>query len=122
MTSKEKQEKEERGLTRDRLVKAALELIQEEGLEGLSMRALADRLEVKAASLYWHVRDRRELVELLAESILETVPATSGRSGWRDAVLEAGAALSEQISAQRTRIASCSRSLRPSNAARSLQS
>jgi TetR/AcrR family tetracycline transcriptional repressor len=90
-----------RGLTRDRLVLAALELIQEEGLEGLSMRALADQLEVKAASLYWHVRDRRELVELLAESILETVPATPSRSGWRQTVLDAGAALSRRVSAQK---------------------
>jgi len=54
----------QQGLTRERLVGAALDLIGEEGLEGLSMRALADRLQVKAASLYWHVRDRRELLEL----------------------------------------------------------
>ena len=60
-------EERQRGLTRDRLVGAALELVNEEGLDALSMRALADRLEVKAASLYWHVRDRRELLELLAE-------------------------------------------------------
>jgi TetR/AcrR family tetracycline transcriptional repressor len=99
VTNKEKEEP--RGLTRDRLVQAALELIQEESLEGLSMRALAEQLEVKAASLYWHVRDRRELVELLAESILETVPATPRRSGWRNAVLDAGAALSQRVSAQK---------------------
>jgi TetR/AcrR family transcriptional regulator, tetracycline repressor protein len=92
---------EQRGLTRDRLVDAALEVVQGEGLEGLSMRALADRLEVKAASLYWHVRDRRELVELLAESILETVPATPGRPGWRQAVLDAGASLSQRVAAQK---------------------
>jgi TetR/AcrR family tetracycline transcriptional repressor len=82
-------------------VHAALELIREEGLESLSMRALADRLEVKAASLYWHVRDRRELIELLAESILETVPAVSGRTAWRQAVLDAGSALAQRVSAQK---------------------
>ena len=92
---------EQRGLTRDRLVQAALELIQEEGLEGLSMRGLADKLEVKAASLYWHVRDRRELVELLAESILETVPSTPRRSGWRNPLLDATVALSQRIAAQK---------------------
>lgn len=96
-----RQEKEERGLTRERLVQAALELIQEEGLEGLSMRALADRLEVKAASIYWHVRDRRELVELLADSILATVPATHRQSGWRKAVLDAGLVLSNRVVAQK---------------------
>jgi len=46
----------QQGLTRERLVGAALDLIGEEGLEGLSMRALADRLQVKAASLYWPSR------------------------------------------------------------------
>src|SRR5947208_15241558 len=86
-------EERQRGLTRDRLVGAALELVNEEGLDALSMRALADRLEVKAASLYWHVRDRRELLELLAESILESVPPVRARGGWRQSVLAGGAAL-----------------------------
>jgi TetR/AcrR family transcriptional regulator, tetracycline repressor protein len=98
---KDSEKDEQRGLTRDRLVDAALGLVQDEGLEGLSMRALADRLEVKAASLYWHVRDRRELVELLAESILDTVPVTRRSSGWREAVLGVAAALSRRVSAQK---------------------
>jgi TetR/AcrR family tetracycline transcriptional repressor len=92
---------EPRGLTRDRLVQAALELIQEEGLEGLSMRALADKLEVKAASLYWHVRDRRELVELLAESILESVAQPRAVAGWRKAVLDISAALGQTVASQK---------------------
>src|SRR5438309_11397130 len=81
------------GLTRERLVEAALGLINEEGLEGLSMRALADRLEVKAASLYWHVRDRRELLELLAESILDGVGRARRGAGWRQGVMATGDAL-----------------------------
>jgi AcrR family transcriptional regulator len=91
----------QQGLTRERLVGAALDLIGEEGLEGLSMRALADRLQVKAASLYWHVRDRRELLELLAESILDTVRPARGRSAWRPAVLDAAAALGDRVAAQK---------------------
>ena len=47
------------GLSRERLVAAGLETLEADGLDGLSMRAVADRLGVKAASLYWHVRDRR---------------------------------------------------------------
>src|SRR5216683_2282528 len=43
----------EAGLSRARLVSAALSLVQEEGLEALSMRGLADRLNVKAARLHW---------------------------------------------------------------------
>lgn len=64
------------------------------------MRGLADRLNVKAASLYWHVRDRRELVELLAESIMEQVPA-SRAAGWRATVLASAASLRRTLSSQR---------------------
>jgi AcrR family transcriptional regulator len=91
----------QRGLTRDRLVEAALALINEEGLDGLSMRALADRLEVKAASLYWHVRDRRELLELLAESILDGVKRPKRGTGWRQGVLAIGEALRQRVWAQK---------------------
>jgi len=94
-------EEEKQALTRERLVGAALALIREEGLDGLSMRALADRLEVKAASLYWHVRDRRELVELLAESILESVRQPRAGAGWRQAVLDTGEALAQRVAAQK---------------------
>ena len=87
-------------LSRARLVSEALGLVQEEGVEALSMRGLADRLNVKAASLYWHVRDRRELLELLAESIMNGVPATRG-NGWRASVLTTAAALQTTIASQR---------------------
>jgi AcrR family transcriptional regulator len=90
----------EQGLSRARLVAAALDLVHTEGLEALSMRGLADRLDVKAASLYWHVRDRRELLELLAESILDRVPPFRA-AGWRAAVLETAAALGVAVGAQR---------------------
>ncbi len=91
----------EAGLSRARLVSAALTLVQQEGLEALSMRGLADQLNVKAASLYWHVRDRRELLELLAESILEGVRPAPSSSDWRSAVREAAAALGERVAAQK---------------------
>lgn len=90
---------EKEGLSRTRLVAEALGLVQEEGLEALSMRGLADRLHVKAASLYWHVRDRRELLELLAESILDGVPA-SLEKGWREGVLTTAAALQSVVASR----------------------
>ena len=94
------EEEKQRGLTRERLVDAALTLVNAEGLDSLSMRALADRLEVKAASLYWHVRDRRELVELLAESILEGVPRPRRGGGWRPSAVATAEALRRRVSAQ----------------------
>src|SRR5947208_2405010 len=64
------------------------------------MRSLANRLQVKAASLYWHVRDRRELLELLAESILESTPRGRRGAGWRQAVVASADALRRRVSAQ----------------------
>jgi AcrR family transcriptional regulator len=95
------EEDRQRGLSRERLVGAALELINEDGLDALSMRALADRLEVKAASLYWHVRDRRELLDLVAEAIVESIPLVRARGGWRQSVLAAGAALRKRVGDQK---------------------
>lgn len=52
------------GLTRDQIVQAAIALLDEEGLEALSMRKLGARLGAGATSLYWHVANKDELLEL----------------------------------------------------------
>jgi AcrR family transcriptional regulator len=72
------------GLDRDRMVRSALALLDEVGLDGLSMRRLADELGVQAASLYWHVRDKEELLDLLAEAISAEVPALRLDRPWRE--------------------------------------
>ncbi|MEY5039444.1 MAG: hypothetical protein RLZZ48_213, partial [Actinomycetota bacterium] len=46
------------GPTRERLFDEALVLVMESGLDSLSMRNLADRLHIKASSLYKHVDGR----------------------------------------------------------------
>jgi AcrR family transcriptional regulator len=87
-------------LSRGRLVAVALDLVQQEGLTALTMRGLADRIGVKAASLYWHVRDRGELVELLAQALLAEVRATARQSGWRAEALAVCSAL-ERLATRR---------------------
>ncbi len=91
----------QRGLSRDRVVEGALSLVQEAGIEALTMRALADRLGVKAASLYWHVRDRTELLRLVASSLLQKVPGVDYGLGWRTAILGACASFSAVVSTHR---------------------
>jgi TetR/AcrR family tetracycline transcriptional repressor len=88
------------GLNRTGVVAAALALVHQEGLEALTMRALADRLNVKAASLYWHVRDRNELVELLADSILAGVHGTPS-GPWRSVARGTALALAGSVAGQR---------------------
>ena len=89
-------------LSRERLVQAALDLIQHDGLEALTMRALGDSLSVKAASLYWHVRSRAELLELVAAALLEEVGVsrTSQPSAWREDAMGVCTAL-ERTAAER---------------------
>jgi AcrR family transcriptional regulator len=50
-------------LTRERLFEHALAIVDEDGLEALTMRRLADDVGVKAPSLYNHVRGKEELIE-----------------------------------------------------------
>ncbi len=45
-------------------------LLDEAGLEGLSMRSLAAKLGIKASSLYWHLHSKQDLLGLLAEEIV----------------------------------------------------
>src|SRR5580658_9723213 len=67
------------------------------GVDGLSMRALADRLGVKAASLYWHLRDKDQLLELVAESVLDGVSVPAPGSEWRPQVVAVCAELSRYL-------------------------
>lgn len=56
-------------LTRDRIVRTAIELLDTEGLEGLSMRILGDRLGSAATAVYWHVKSKDNLVMLAGDEV-----------------------------------------------------
>lgn len=57
-------------LTRDEVVATAIRLLDEDGLSGLTLRRLAKELGISAPTLYWHVKDKRELLDLMAERIV----------------------------------------------------
>jgi TetR/AcrR family tetracycline transcriptional repressor len=82
------------GLTRDIVVRAALDLLDEIGLDKLSTRRLADRLGVRSPALYWHVKDKPQLLDLMAQELLR--PDTTARSAPGDDVREAWAASARQ--------------------------
>ena len=83
------EETETSGLNREVVIQSALGMLEEVGVDGLSMRALADRLGVKAASLYWHLRDKDQLLELVAEAALDRVSVPISPPGWRSQVATA---------------------------------
>jgi AcrR family transcriptional regulator len=64
------------GLSRDAVVDVALTLVDEKGLEALSLAAVADRAGVAAPSLYKHVGSLAELRELMALRVLRETTAT----------------------------------------------
>ncbi|MDH5149053.1 TetR/AcrR family transcriptional regulator [Brevibacterium casei] len=65
-------------LSRAAIVAAAVDLLDEAGESGLTVRALAARLNTGPGSIYWHVGDRSGLLELACDSVLaEAVPGTS---------------------------------------------
>jgi len=88
-------------VNRTTLAEAALALIQKDGLDALTMRTLADRTGVKAASLYWHVRDREELLELVADALLARVAARDQPKDWRGTALALCTATGATVAAQR---------------------
>lgn len=77
----------QRRLELDAIVRAALDLLGEVGLDDLSMRRLADELGVQNPALYWHVRDKQELLDRMAQALLADGFAASERKqparAWR---------------------------------------
>jgi TetR/AcrR family tetracycline transcriptional repressor len=68
---------------------AALDLVDEQGYAALSMRSVAGRLGVKAASLYYHVPNRVALLRLIADSIAgEVVSSLDSTLPWRTLLTE----------------------------------
>ncbi|EFG03617.1 Transcriptional regulator, tetR family (plasmid) [Streptomyces clavuligerus] len=56
-------------LTRERIVRAAVALLDEEGMGRLTMRRLAERLQAGATTLYWHVATKDDVIDLAVDEI-----------------------------------------------------
>lgn len=67
---------------------AALELLDEEGIDGVTARALAHRLGVRAPALYWHMSNKQEILDEMGTEIARRVAATLAdlppEQGWLD--------------------------------------
>jgi AcrR family transcriptional regulator len=73
-----------RGLSVEKVVEAAVGIADEEGLEALSMRRVADRLGVGVMSLYTYVPGKAELTELMLDAALGEAEIPDGAGGgWR---------------------------------------
>ncbi|MBL1091437.1 MULTISPECIES: TetR/AcrR family transcriptional regulator [Streptomyces] len=73
-------------LTADRIIREAIELLDDEGLDGLNMRSLAKRLGSAATAVYWHIKTKDELVRLASDAIWHEVELPDlDTTDWRTA-------------------------------------
>ena len=97
-------------LDRKRLIAAAFEQLEEDGLERLSMRRVAARLGVQAPALYWHFGDKAELLGLMARDIYAAGYAgVPSAADWRSWLIQFGHALRRSFGAHRDGASLCAR-------------
>ena len=77
-------------LSRDRVLRAAVELADEEGIAALTMRRLAGRLRVEAMSLYYHVANKEALLDGVVDTLITEIEhdlggfdVESGLTDWK---------------------------------------
>jgi TetR/AcrR family tetracycline transcriptional repressor len=73
-------------LSRDAIVAAALQVVEADGGDGLTMRRVADHIGVSASALYGYVANKEELVQLVLEQIISEIPAPGPGGTWQDTV------------------------------------
>ncbi|MEK8169181.1 TetR family transcriptional regulator [Streptomyces sp. M19] len=82
-------------LRRADVLSGALALLDEGGLEGLTMRRLAARLDVQAGALYWHFTNKQALLDAMADKLIEGVGENLPPGPWD----EQAAALAHRLRA-----------------------
>ncbi len=75
-------------LSRERVLQAALRLVDKAGVESLSMRGLAQTLGVEAMSLYKHVANKDEILDGLVDLVVAEIELPPAGSEWRSAMRE----------------------------------
>jgi AcrR family transcriptional regulator len=73
-------------LNRERVFRAAVELADEAGIDGLSMRRLADELGVVPMALYKHVSNKDELLDGMVDAVIGEIDPPADGPDWKRAV------------------------------------
>ncbi|MDR3599100.1 MAG: TetR/AcrR family transcriptional regulator C-terminal domain-containing protein [Desulfosporosinus sp.] len=72
-------------ITKQNITEASWELLQNDGIEKFSMRKLATRLNIQAASLYWHLKSKQSLFQTLANEVSKETLLSVGLEGnWKE--------------------------------------
>ena len=73
-------------LTRDRILRAAIRIADEEGLDALTMRRLGQELGVQAMSLYNHVANKDDLYQGIVDLAMSEIEVPSPELDWKAAL------------------------------------
>ena len=73
-------------LSRERVLVAAVELADRDGIEGLSMRRLAQQLGVEAMTLYYHVANKEQLIEGMVAMVMGEIDLPPADGAWKAAL------------------------------------
>ncbi|MFH8533868.1 TetR/AcrR family transcriptional regulator C-terminal domain-containing protein [Streptomyces tendae] len=88
MTNKQASEGRAPRLDPGTVIRAALELLDEKGLDALSTRAVADRLGVRMNTVLWHVKTKARMLELMADAVIGEAPLDGLPARWDERVRE----------------------------------
>ncbi|WP_158850908.1 TetR/AcrR family transcriptional regulator [Saccharothrix deserti] len=97
--ARQRRAREQPALSQDRIVSEAVRLLDAEGVEALSMRALGARLGAGATSLYRHVANKDELIELVVDEVYGEMLVRDADDpvGWRTSVAECAHSLRAMV-------------------------
>jgi len=73
-------------LSRERVLRAAIALADEGGIESLSMRKLGQQLGVEAMSLYHHVANKDDLLDGIVDAVTSEIEVPSDETDWKEAI------------------------------------
>ena len=88
-------------LSRDRVLRAAVSLADESGIDSLTMRKLGDALGVEAMSLYNHVANKDDLLDGMVDLVFSEIGLPAGGGEWKTAMRRRAISAREVLSRHR---------------------
>ncbi|GAA5128676.1 TetR/AcrR family transcriptional regulator [Haloechinothrix salitolerans] len=84
-------------LSRERVLRAAVELADEAGVAALTMRKLASRLDVEAMSLYHHVANKSDVLDGMVDVVFDEIELPSSDVDWQTAMRQRAVAMRDAL-------------------------
>ncbi|MHC4846873.1 MAG: TetR/AcrR family transcriptional regulator C-terminal domain-containing protein [Planctomycetota bacterium] len=84
-------------LSRERVIRAAVELADTAGIDALSMRRLGQTLGVEAMSLYTHVANKDEILDGMVDAVAAEIELPQAGAPWKDAMRRRGVSAHEVL-------------------------